>query len=163
PTNIPPADFSKIKPSMFADDELDLPYYVANFHRVANSIPLEGELRGWITSSVWRGNSNQRTYNARVLESQLSLVYFYCTKRPWNPYYASPAVRARIEAMLERWCDLQGDNGEFSEYEPGKWGVAPTAFATKFMGESLRLLAHGPPIDRQLHLRVEQAQRRAIL
>src|SRR5690349_8339271 len=31
-TDVPPADLSKLKPSDFADDELDLPYYVANFH-----------------------------------------------------------------------------------------------------------------------------------
>src|SRR5437868_2746577 len=68
-TNVAPADLAKLKPSDFTDDELDLPYYLANFQRVANAIPVEGELRGWITSSVWRGNSNQRTYNARVLES----------------------------------------------------------------------------------------------
>jgi hypothetical protein len=160
---VPPADLMKIKPSDFADDELDLPYYIVNFHKVANSIPLEGNLRGWIGASVWRGNRNQNTYNARVLESQLSLAYFYCTKRPWNPYYGHPAVRARLEAMLERWCNMQGHNGEFSEYAEGRWGVAPTAFATKFMGESLRLLADGPPIDAKLHERVKQAQRKAII
>ena len=160
---VPPADLAKIKPSDFSDDELDLPYYIVNFHRVANSIPLEGDLRGWIGASVWRGNSNQHTYNARVLESQLSLAYFYCTKRPWNPYYGHPAVRARLEAMLERWCNMQSPNGEFSEYAEGRWGLAPTAFATKFMGESLRLLADGPPIDAKLHERVKQTQRKAIV
>lgn len=149
--------------AQFSDAELDLPYYLVNFYRVANAVPLEGQLRGWMTASVWRGNSNQRTYNARVMESQLSLTYFYCTKRPWNPYYGSPAVRARLEAMLERWCGMQGPNGEFSEYGPERWSLAPTAFATKFMGESLRLLAQGPPIDAALHERIKRAQRKAIL
>ena len=160
---VPPADLTKIKPSDFADNELDLPYFLENFHLVANSIPLEGTLRGWIGASVSRGNSNQRTFNARVLESHLSLVYFYCTKRPWNCYYGHPAVRARLEAMLERWCNMQGPNGEFSEYAEGRWGLAPTAFGTKFMGESLRLLAAGPPIDAKLLERVKQAQRKAIV
>src|SRR5262245_58472240 len=77
-TNVPPVDPARIQVSDFTDDELDLPYYLVNFHRVANSVPLEGALRGWITASVWRGDANQRTYNARVLESQLTLVYFYC-------------------------------------------------------------------------------------
>ena len=163
PGQVPPVDLARLKVSDFADSELDLPYYLANFSRVANSVPVEGELRGWITTSVWRGNSNQHTYNARVLESQLSLAYFYCARRPWNPYYGAPAVRARLEAMLERWCNLQGTNGEFSEYGEGRWSLAPTAFATKFMGESLRLLTAGPAFDPELLARVKQAQRKAIL
>jgi hypothetical protein len=160
---VPVANLAAVKASDFADDELDLPYYLANFHRVANSVPLEGDLRGWITASVWRGNSNQHTYNARVLESHLSLAYFYCTKRPWNPYYGQAAVRTRLEAMLERWCNMQSADGKFSEYAEGRWGLAPTAFATKFMGETLRLLAQGPPIDSELHERTKRAQRKAIL
>jgi hypothetical protein len=160
---VPPSDLTTIKPSDFADEELDLPYYLAHFHRLANSIPLEGELRGWITASLWRGNSNQHTYNARVLENHLSLAYFYCTKRPWNSYYAHPAVRMRLEAVLERWCNMQSPDGKFSEYAEGRWGLAPTAFATKFMGETLRLLAKGPPIDVALHERLKAAQRKAIL
>lgn len=163
PLAVPPPALEKIKTSDFADNELDLPYYVANFCRVANSVPLEGNLRGWVTTSVWRGNSNQHTYNARVLESQLTLTYFYCTQRPWNPYRGSPAVRARLEAMLERWCDMQGSNGQFSENGENRWSLAPTAFATKFMGESLRLLAQGPTIDQRLLERVKRAQRLAIL
>lgn len=160
--DVPPADFAKIQVSDFGDDELDLPYYLANFHRVANAIPLEGKLRGWITVSVWRGDRNQRTYNARVMESHLSLAYFHCTKRPWNPYYGHPAVRARLEAMLERWCHMQNPEGKFSEYGENRWSLAPTAFATKFMAETLRLLADGPPIDPDLHNRVIRAQRQAI-
>lgn len=160
---VPPANLANLKVSDFADDEIDLPYYLANFHRVANSVPLEGDLRGWITVSVWRGDSNQRTYNARVLESQLSLAYFYCIKRPWNPYRGQPAVRARLEAVLERWCDMQSSEGKFSEYGEKGWGLAPTAFATKFTSETLRLLAQGPPIDAQLHERVKRALRKAIL
>ena len=162
-TEVPPVDPASIKASDFSDAELDLPYYLFHFHRVANAVVLEGEQRGWITLSVWRGDGNQRTYNARVLESQLSLAYFYCVKRPWNPYYANPAVRARLEAMLERWCNMQSPDGKFSEYAEGRWGLAPTAFATKFTGETLRLLAGGPPIDAALHERVRQAQRKALL
>src|SRR5687767_7555029 len=44
---VPPADFTKLKPSDFADDELDLPYYLAHFHRLANSVVEEGENRGF--------------------------------------------------------------------------------------------------------------------
>jgi hypothetical protein len=162
-SEVPPVNLATIKVSDFLDDELDLPYYLVNFHRVANAVPLEGDLRGWITASVWRGDRNQRTFNARVLESQLSLAFFYCTKRPWNPYYGHAAVRTRLEAMLERWCNMQSPDGKFSEYAEGRWGLAPTAFATKFTSETLRLLAKGPPIDAKLHVRVKQALRKAIL
>jgi hypothetical protein len=40
-----PADLSKLSPSDFRDDELDLSYYVAHFHRIANSVALSGPRR----------------------------------------------------------------------------------------------------------------------
>ena len=92
---VPPADFSKLKPSDFADDELDLPYYLAHFHRLANSVVEEGDNRGFINISVWRNPQDNKPYNARVMENILSLAFFYSTKRPWNQYYGSPAVRLR--------------------------------------------------------------------
>src|SRR5688572_6887786 len=80
---VPPADFSKLKPSDFRDDELDLPYYLAHFHRLANSVVEEGDNRGFINISVWRSPQDNKPYNARVMENILSLAFFYSTKRPW--------------------------------------------------------------------------------
>src|SRR5207244_3611417 len=74
-----------------------------------------------------------------------------------------PAVRARLEAALDFWTREQSEDGRFSEYAPERWSLAPTAFATKFMGETLRLLHHGPPIDPALYRRVVEADRRAIV
>ena len=159
---IPPADFSKLKPSDFADDELDLPYYLAHFHRLANSVVEEGDNRGFINISVWRNPQDNKPYNARIMENILSLAFFYSTKRPWNQYYASPAVRVRLEAALDFWCRIQHPDGRFSEYGPQRWNLPATAFATKFMGETLALLHRGPPIDAKLHERVVKADRQAI-
>src|SRR4051812_12085927 len=139
---IPPVDWSKIKPSDFRDDELDLPYDLEHFHVLANGIVEEGPDRGFINAGVWRG-AKDPSYNARVLENYETLALFYCTNRPWNPYYASPALRQRLEAVLEFWCSIQGPQGQFSEYAPKRWGTAPTAFATKFMGRTLELLKNG--------------------
>jgi hypothetical protein len=159
---VPPADFSKLKPSDFSDDELDLPYYLAHFHRLANGVVAEGENRGFINIAVWRNPQDNRPYNARIMENILSLAFFYTTKRPWNQYYASPAVRMRLEAALEFWCRIQNSDGQFSEYGPQRWNLPATAFATKFMGQTLTLLHHGPPIDAKLHDRVIKADRKAI-
>ena len=159
---VPPADFAKLKPSNFTDDELDLPYYLAHFHRLANSVVEEGDERGFINIAVWRSPQDNKPYNARIMENILSLAFFYCTKRPWNPYYASPAVRVRLEAALDYWCRIQHADGRFSEYGPQRWNLPATAFATKFMGEALALLHSGPPIDAKLHQRVINANRRAI-
>jgi hypothetical protein len=60
---VPPADFSKLKPADFSDDELDLPYYLAHFHRLANSVVEEGESRGFINIAVWRNPQDNRPYN----------------------------------------------------------------------------------------------------
>jgi len=35
---VAPVDFSRLKPSDFADDELDMPYFLAHLHEVANAV-----------------------------------------------------------------------------------------------------------------------------
>ena len=159
---VPPADLSKLKPSDFADDELDLPYYLTHFHRLANGVVETGENRGFIKVPVWRNVQDNKPYNARIMENILSLAFFYSTKRPWNQYHASPALRLRLEAALDFWCRIQNSDGRFSEYGPQRWNLPATAFATKFMGETLRLLHTGPPIDARLMKRVLKANRAAI-
>jgi len=161
-TPVPRVDFSKLKPSDFQDDELDLPYYLSQFHRLANSVVETGENRGFIDLAVWRNAQDNKPYNARIMENILSLAYFYATNRPWNQYYGSPAVRARLEAALDFWCRIQSSDGRFSEYGPQQWNLAATAFATKFIGETLRLLRNGPPIDKLLLERVAKADRKSI-
>ena len=91
------ADLSKLSPSDFRDDELDLPYYLAHFHRIANSVALSGPRRGFIDIPVWRDLKDNAPYNARIMESILSLAYFYTLDRPWNPYRGDQALRARLE------------------------------------------------------------------
>ena len=157
-----PADLSKLSPRDFRDDELDLPYYLANFHRLANSVALSGDRRGFIDIAVWRSPQDNQPHNARIMENILSMAFFYATDRPWNPYRGDPAVRARLEAALDFWVRSQSADGRFSEYAPRQWSLAPTAFATKFMGEALRLLHDGPPIDSAIHRRAIEADRRAI-
>src|SRR5688572_10369885 len=159
---VPQVDFSKLKPSDFSDDELDIPFYLAHFHRLANSVVETGENRGFINIAVWRGVQDNKPYNARIMENILSLAYFYSTRRPWNQYYASPAVRVRLEAALEFWCRIQSPDGRFSEYGPQRWNLAATAFATKFMGGTLALLHAGPPIEKAILDRVIKADRKAI-
>jgi hypothetical protein len=155
-------DLATVKPADFNDDELDLPYYLAHFHLLANSVVELGEHRGFFDLSVWRAQQDNKPYNARIMENILSLSFFYVTKRPWNQYYGTTAVRLRLEAALDYWCRLQNPDGRFSEYGPQQWNLAATAFATKFMGESLALLKNGPPVDPALLDRVIKADRKAI-
>lgn len=160
---LPVVDLGRLSPRDFNPDELDLPYYLAHFRQFADSVVADGPNRGFFGLSVWRGQTGAgKPYNARVMENILSLAWFYTTKRPWNPYYASVPVRQRLEAALEFWCGLQSPEGKFSEYGPGQWNLAATAFATKFMGRTLALLRDGPRIDPQLHRRVIEADRKAI-
>ena len=159
---VPPVDLGKFSPGDFADDELLVPYYLEHLHEVANSIPLEGPNRGLITLSVWRPERFNKTYNARILENHVSLAYFYCTDRPWNVYRGDPALRKRLEALLERWCDSQNEDGRFSEYGPKKWNLPATGFAILFMGRTLEFLHDGPPIDKAIHRRAIEAHHKAI-
>ena len=159
---VPSVDLSKLKASDFRDDELDIPYYLKRFQELAGAVVEDGPNRGFMNIRVWRAAKDNQPYNARIMESILSLTWFYTTNRPWNPYYGSKAVRQRLEAALDYWRRLQSPEGKFSEYGPRQWNLAATAFATKFMGRTLMLLKTGPPIDAALHKRVIEANRRAI-
>lgn len=159
---VAPLDPSRIKPSDFSDADLDMPFALAHFAQVANSVALDGPNRGFIDISVWRGMGQLHPYNARIMESILTLAWFYTAPRRWNQYRGDPAVRTRLELALEYWCNLESREGQFSEYGPQKYNLAATAFAVKFMSESLRLLRTGPPISAALHRRAIDGCRRAI-
>ncbi|MCC5844610.1 MAG: hypothetical protein JJU05_10200 [Verrucomicrobia bacterium] len=156
----------------FTDRDLDvpamtgprhpLPYYLAHAHRLINAVAEEGDQRGFIEIAVWRPQATNRPYNARIMENILSLAYFYCTDTPWNPYHGDAALRARLEAALTFWTGMANAEGQFSEYGRDQWNLAPTAFATKFMGETLRLLAQGPPIDPEIHRAAIETNRNAF-
>lgn len=161
--DVPVADLSKFKPSDFTDEELDMPYYLKHFHTFANGVMETGPDRGFINIAVWRSPDGNKPYNARIMENILSLAYFYCTNRPWNIYYGSPALRPRLEAALSFWCRIQNTDGRFSEYGPQQWNLPATAFSTKFMGETLRLLKTGPPIDPVILQNAVVADRNAIM
>ena len=156
------AELAKIDPELFTPEEWFLPYYLEHFARVANSVVDTGSNRGYFDLSVWRGARNHHTYNARIMEGILSLVWFYTTDRPWNIYYKDRALRLRIEAALEFWCQIQHEDGRFSEYRVGQWSLAPTAFATKFIGRALWLLDRGPGIDEDIFERSRLALRKAL-
>ncbi len=159
---VEPADLSGIDPATFSDREIEnrIPHRLAHLHQVANAVVEEGDLRGFIDLHVWR--SPHAPYNARVMENILSLAYFYCADRPWNPYYGDEALRQRLEAALEFWMSIQSEAGAFSEYGQDRWNLPGTAFATTFIGETLHFLEDGPPIDGEVHQRVIQAHRRAF-
>lgn len=154
---------SQIDPKNFSEEEWYMPYYLKHFATVANSVLDSGENRGYFNLSVWRGSHNHHTYNARVMEGILSLVWFYCSDRPWNIYHKDHALKKRIEASLQFWCKIQNTDGRFSEYRVGQWSLAPTAFATKFIGRALWLLEkQGPPIDKAIFEQARSSLRKAI-
>ncbi len=159
---LPKLNLEDYSVSDFTNDELDIPYYLHHFHRLANSVIEEGPNRGFIDISVWRGEDDNRPYNARVMENILSLAYFYTKDRPWNVYYHHPQLKKRLQAALNFWCNSQNEDGRFSEYGPEKWNLPGTAFATKFMGETLRLLIEDGTLDNTLLQRVSHHDRKAI-
>src|SRR5277367_3517909 len=65
---VPTLDASKIRPSDFADADLDMPFALVHFARLANCVLLDGPDRGFISLSVWRGTSQLHPYNARIME-----------------------------------------------------------------------------------------------
>lgn len=160
---VQPVDLNELDAGVFSEEEWFVPYYLKHFAEVANSVVDTGLNRGYFSLSVWRGSRNHHTYNAREMEGILSLVWFYCTDRSWNKYYGEKALKKRIEASLEFWCGIQNEDGRFSEYRVGQWSLAPTAFATKFIGRALWLLEkQGPQIDSVIFEKACIALRKAI-
>ena len=161
-SEVKPVDLHTISPESFAPEEWFVPYYLKNFHRVANSVLDTGANKGFINIPVWRQEEVNHPYNARIMESILSLVWFYTNKKSWNPYYGDSALREKIELALTFWCNMQNEDGRFSEYAYDRWSLAPTAFATKFIGRALVLLEEGPSIDKSVLLRSQQSMRKAL-
>lgn len=155
-TNVPPPNFSSLSLSQFADHELEVPYYLFHFAQVANAVVETGTNRGFLDLKVNREPVDNQPYNARIMEMQMALAYFYTANRPWNPYYGNYAVRVRLEAMLDRWTRIQnqpgsadGDyDGLFSEYSWNNWSLAPTGFGVRAAAETMHLIiSSGLPFD----------------
>jgi hypothetical protein len=159
---VPAFDATRVRPSDFSDADLDMPYNIAHLARIANSVEADGPDRGFINIAVWRGRPQLHPYNARIMESILTLAWFYATQRKWNQYYGNKALRARLELALEYWCNLQLANGKFSEYGPQQWDLSATSFGVQFISETLRLLKAGPAIMPELHTRVVDCCRKAL-
>ncbi len=174
-SEVEPVDWKEISPEMVEDDRnvyftphhfgasFSLSYYLEYFHRLANAVREQEPNRGFIDGHFHRSGRDQRTYNARVMESILTLVWFYTKDAPWNPYYADEALRSRLEAAVMYWVDMQNDDGAFSEYGHRRWNLAATAFATKFMGQAMVLLEDGPPIDSLVHQKMRDSMRKAVM
>jgi hypothetical protein len=162
---VPPMIWTGIAPSAFADHEFDVPYHLEHFASVVNAVVEEGDNRGFIDIPVNRKLQDNKPYNARILENHAWIAYFYTTKKPWNPYYAMPAVRQRLEAVLDFWCRIPSPRGHFSESGPEIWNLAATGFGVLFMSRTLDhlLAADAPPFDRAILERTIQTQRKAIL
>ncbi len=162
-------DWSGISPGDFDDSELEIPYLLHHFHRVANAVVETGEHRGFLDLPVNRDPKDNKPYNARILENNLALAYFYTVDRPWNRYRGDVGVRARLEAMLDFWCRSQNpETGLFAEYSPDNWSMAPTGFGVVHMSRTLELLhnaanSNGPAIDAGVLERTRAAQRKAIM
>ncbi len=170
---VAPVDLNEMSPDPFSDKDFrtgwmtpqPLPYYLYHFAAVANSVVTHGDHRGWINRRIWRSAGEFRNRDPRVMESVLSLTYFYTRAEPWNPYHGDPALRKRLEAALRYYIDSLGENGLMEPATPDQhvgFRLANTMFFTKFMGETLVLLRDGPAIDEELHADLLEAQRRAL-
>lgn len=171
-TAVPSVNFSTIQLSQFADHELEVPYFLNHFAQVANAVVETGTNRGFLDIKVNREPADNQPYNARIMENQLSLAYFYTANRPWNPYRGSTAVKVRLEAMLDRWTRIQnqpgsGDgnfDGLFTEYSASNWSLAPTGFGVRAAAEAIDLIVDsGLPFDAVILEASRVSLRRALI
>ncbi len=158
------ADFRTIRLEEFSDHELEVPEKLFHFPQVANAVIEKGKDRGFLDLAVNRDPKDNKPYNARIMEMQMALAYFYTAERPWNPYRGDPAVRVRLEAMLDRWTRIQNSDGLYSEYSPENWSLAPTGFGAMAAARALDLLVEGgQPFDAGLIEKARLSLRRALV
>ena len=168
-TPVPAWDFSASSASDFADHELEVPYFLRHFAQVANAVIETGDNRGFLDIKVNREPVDNQPYNARIMEMQMALAYFYTADRPWNPYRGNGAVRARLEAMLDRWTRIQAPDGHayaglFAEYSSTNWSLAPTSFGSRAAAEALDLIIDsGQPFDAAILENARVSLRRALM
>ena len=175
-TPVPSANFSTIQLSQFADHELDVPYHLNHFAQVANSVVENTTVingvtypRGFLNIKVNREPVDNVPHNARILEMQMALAFFYTADRPWNPYRGSLPVRQRLEAMLDLWTTMQAPEGStyaglFTEYSAGNWSMAPTSFGVMAAAQAVdMILASGLPFDATILENAKTAIRRALM
>ena len=102
---VPPFDSIKLRPSDFSDADLDMPYNLTYLPRIANAIETDGPDRGFINISVWRGTAQLHPYNARIMESILTLAWFYASPPQMEPVLRQPrparASRARPRVLVQ--------------------------------------------------------------
>ena len=148
----------------FRDDELDLPYYLAHFHRIANSVALTGTApRLHRHSGLARPEGQSAVQRQDHGEHPVVGVLLYARIVRGIRIAATRRCARGSRRRSTSGRSSQNADGRFSEYAVGQWSLAPTAFATKFMGESLRLLRDGPPIDSAIHRRAIDADRKALM
>jgi hypothetical protein len=158
------ADFKKLQLDKFSDHELEVPEMLFHFPQVANAVIEKGKDRGFLDLAVNRDPKDNKPYNARIMEMQMALAYFYTAGRPWNPYCGDPAVRVRLETMLDRWTRIQNSDGLYAEYSPDNWSLAPTGFGAMAAARTLDLLIEGgQPFDVGLIDRARLSLRRALV
>jgi hypothetical protein len=171
-TPVPTVDFSKVQLSQFADHEIEVPYHLRHFAQVANAVVETGTDRGFLNIKINREPADNQPYNARIMEMQMALAYFYTADRPWNPYRGNTAVRVRLEAMLDRWSRIQnqpgsGDgnfDGLFTEYNASNWSLAPTSFGSRAAAETLDLIIDSSqPFDATILENARVSLRRALM
>ncbi len=157
------ADFKSIQLDKFSDHELEVPEMLFHFPQIANAVNEKGKDRGFLDLAVNREPKDNKPYNARIMEMQMALAYFYTAERPWNPYCGDPAVRLRLEAMLNRWTRIQNPDGRYAEYSSENWSLAPTGFGAMAAARTLDLLVEGgQPFDAGLLDKARLSLRRAL-
>ena len=165
----------------FSDSSYEMPYYLKHFAQVANAVVETGFNRvetngtspatvtnfyppGFLDIRVNREPRDNRPYNARIVEMQAALAYFYTVNRPWNVYRGHAAVRVRLEEMLKRWVLMQNADGLFAEYWATNYSLAPTGFGVMAAAQALDLIKKsGQPFDATVLENARLALRKALM
>ncbi len=98
---------------------------------------------GWFSGGWWR-DTYLFPYNARLMESVLTLTWFYTHNRSWHPYYRDPALATRILGSIRYYLSIQKPNGGWGTSSPTDEHPATTGFGLGHLALSYRYLEQVP-------------------
>lgn len=131
--------------SLFAVREQFLSRELVAISRLANEMDNDPDSPswGWFNGGWWR-STYMFPYNARIMESVLTLTWFYTHERAWNPYFRDPQVAIRLLGAIRYYISLQKPNGGFGTTTEDDEHPATTGFGLGHLALSYKYLLEVP-------------------
>ena len=95
---------------------------------------------GSFSRNYWHYKTLTDFPSATDQQGVLAMSCLYLNNLSANKYYLNEIILNLIEAGINYWCDIQSNDGSFSEWYPNEHSHVATAFTSYAISESLLLM-----------------------